>query len=80
MAIVGLDIGNITSIAVSGAETSIIESRLEKATDINRLGVEDIFTYEGDEFVINSGKFENNLLKFEKEKIKQVDYEQLTFF
>lgn len=74
MAIVGLDIGNITTVAISGAETSIIESRIEEATEINKLGVEDIFTYEGQEYVINTGKFENNLLKFEKENFLTLMY------
>lgn len=74
MAIVGVDIGNITSIAVCAEKTSVIESRLEKATEINRLGSEDIFTYEGQEYVVNTGKFENNLLKFEKENFLTLMY------
>lgn len=67
MAIIGIDIGNITTIAVSGAKELIIESRLMKATKINKLGCEDIFTFEGQEYVTNTGAFENNLIKFEKE-------------
>lgn len=67
MAVIGLDIGNITTIALTETKEIIMESRLNKATKINKLGSEDIFTYESQEYVTNAGAFENNLIKFEKE-------------
>ena len=74
MAIVGLDIGNITTVAVSELREIILESRLSKATDINKLGAEEIFTFEEVEYVANSGLFENNLIKHEKENFVTLMY------
>lgn len=74
MAIVGLDIGNITTVAVSELREIILESRLSKATDINKLGSEEIFTFEEVEYVANSGLFENNLIKHEKENFVTLMY------
>lgn len=74
MAIVGLDIGNITTVAVSEYRKVILESRLSKATDINRLGSNEVFVFEETAYVANSGLFENNLIKHEKENFVTLMY------
>lgn len=74
MAIVGVDIGNITTVAVSEYRKIILESRLSKATDINRLGSNEVFGFEETQYVANSGLFENNLVKHEKENFVALMY------
>lgn len=74
MAIVGVDIGNLTTIGVSEDKVLVIESRLEKATELNLLGADDSFRYEGEKYIINSGRFENNFLKYEKENFLGLMY------
>ena len=64
MAIVGVDIGNITSIAVCNDINVVVESRLEKATELNLLGADDSFKYENEKYITNSGRFENNFIKY----------------
>lgn len=72
--VVGLDIGNITSIAMSLEKDLVIESRIERATEINVLGADDTFTFEGETYITNAGRFENNFLKFEKENFLALIY------
>ncbi|WP_455541863.1 ParM/StbA family protein [Intestinibacter sp.] len=74
MAIVGLDFGNITTIAISKDKEMIVESRILEATDINKLGKEDIFKFEGVEYVVNAGHFENNSLKYKKDNFLSLLY------
>ena len=74
MAIVGVDIGNITSIAVCNDINVVVESRLEKATELNLLGADDSFKYENEKYITNSGRFENNFIKHEKENFLGLMY------
>lgn len=74
MAKVGVDIGNITTVAVSESREIVIESRLARATEINKLGSEDVFTFDGVEYIANTGKFENNAVKHEKENFVALMY------
>ncbi|CEK34320.1 putative ATPase,StbA protein [[Clostridium] sordellii] len=74
MQIVSAEIGNITSIATSEiCQPKIIESRIERATDKDELaGLENLVKIDDVEFKLNSGVFENNLFKYEKENFKNL--------
>lgn len=74
MAIVGLDYGNITTVAISKEATIVIESRVSEATDINRLGQKEVFEFNGVEYVANSGHFENNQIKYKKDNFLSLVY------
>lgn len=72
---VGLDIGNITTVGYVQSREIVLESRLQKANDINSLGSDEIFKFNDESFVINRGEFENFPVKFEKE-----NFLKLVFF
>lgn len=72
MAIVGYDGGNITAIATSISGDIVVESRVTEATSLKRLGKKDYFVFEGEELIANSGEFENDLVKFEKENFIKI--------
>lgn len=74
MAIVGLDYGNITTIAISKDNEIVVESRIAEATDINRLGKKEVFGFNGIEYVSNSGHFENNQIKYKKDNFLALIY------
>ena len=73
--IVGLDIGNITTVGYTNNNSIIIESRISLASDINTLGNDEIITFNDEKYILNRGEFENALLKFEKE-----NFLKLVFF
>lgn len=65
--IVGLDIGNITSVAVSEEKTFITESRAKAFEELNNFANADIVEVGGKTLIFGEGDFENNILKHEKE-------------
>jgi plasmid segregation protein ParM len=65
---VAIDIGNITSIGVSNEKEVVIESRIkELEVGIDDFNLNENFECDGIKYISNSGKFENDLLKFNKE-------------
>lgn len=62
---VGVDIGNITSIAIGDREV-IIESIVEEYEQEDNLRPENVFSFDGNRYTLNKGDFENNLLKYKK--------------
>ena len=65
---VAIDIGNITSIGVSNEKEVVIESRIkELEVGIDDFNPNENFECDGIKYISNSGKFENDLLKFNKE-------------
>lgn len=71
--IIGLDLGNITTVVVTSKDTEIFESRLQKSTDIQELGDDTtVLETDGDRFAIGKGEFENNLFKYDKENFIQL--------
>lgn len=72
--IVGLDVGNITTIATSDDMEIVVESRIKEFKNINELSEDDIFEFEGKKYVVGQGSFENNYIKYEKENFLQLLY------
>lgn len=72
--IVGLDIGNITTVCVSNNESIVLESRLKEYTNLDEFGENEIFEFENKKFVVEQGQFENNLIKHEKENFLPLMY------
>lgn len=65
---VSADIGNITSIAVTNGKTFICESRIKKVeSNIDDFSQNEKFIFEGEEYLINEGRFENEMLKYTKD-------------
>lgn len=64
--IVGIDIGNLTSIGYSNLNVSNVESRVKEATRLDELGDGEIFKFGSKVLVTNSGTFENDQVKFKK--------------
>lgn len=64
--IVGIDIGNLTSIGYSNLNEFIVESRVKEATRLDELGDGEIFKFSSKVLVTNSGTFENDQVKFKK--------------
>lgn len=67
--ICGVDLGNITSSIVSSKGSNLIESRIEKATDLGLLGGNDFFELSNTNeiYLLNKCEFENNTYKYEKD-------------
>ncbi|CEP50258.1 StbA family protein [[Clostridium] sordellii] len=65
--ITGIDIGNITTIVVSEDEEIQIESRLKEWSSKDDLGGNEVFEFNGKKYVSESGDFENDVVKHEKE-------------
>lgn len=73
----GVDIGNITSIFsgdITGSGELIIESRIEKYSNVKELGESEIFEIDGEKWVVNQGRFKNEHLKFQKDNFIQLLY------
>lgn len=65
---IGVDIGNLTSIAISNNGSCICESRIKKCEK----GLDDFsqnqkFTIDDEGYLIGEGKYENELLKYKKD-------------
>ena len=77
--IVAVDLGNINTVAVSNEKEIIIESRLKQyeqgADDFNP---NENFKYDGIKYISNSGKYENNLLKYQKDNYLSLLYYSIT--
>lgn len=72
---VACDIGNITSIGMSNEKEIVIESRIKKVeSNIDDFSQNEKFTYENDNYLINEGKFENDILKFKKDNYLMLLY------
>lgn len=72
--VVGTDIGNISTISTSEDNQIIIESRIKEFENINELGANEVFEYEGKKYVVEQGTFENNYIKQNKENFLQLLY------
>ncbi len=65
--IVGIDIGNLTTVAYSNLGEFIVESRVGEASKMDEFVNEgDIFGFNNQILVTNSGTFENDTIKFKK--------------
>lgn len=77
--IVAVDLGNINTVAVSNEKEIIIESRLKQyeqgADDFNP---NENFECDGIKYISNSGKYENNLLKYQKDNYLSLLYYSIT--
>jgi hypothetical protein len=62
----GLDIGNITTVYTTSKKTSIIESRLKEATEVNKLSGSSVLKNNDKEYLVGEGYFENNTFKYRK--------------
>lgn len=67
MEIVGVDIGNITSIACNHDKINIIESRIKDFNVYDTLNSNDVMTIGDKKIVLGQGSFENEYVKHEKE-------------
>ncbi|MFW0906079.1 peptide transporter, partial [Clostridium perfringens] len=72
--ILGLDIGNITSICVGDKEDFITESRLREFEELDDFSGNDIVEINDKKFIFNEGYFENNVVKHEKENFINLLY------
>jgi plasmid segregation protein ParM len=77
--IVAVDLGNINTVAISNEKEIIIESRLKQYEQ----GVDDFnpnenFECDGIKYISNSGKYENNLLKYQKDNYLSLLYYSIT--
>ncbi|MEG2246326.1 MAG: ParM/StbA family protein [Peptostreptococcaceae bacterium] len=72
--VVGIDIGHITSIAVSGTNQICVESRIATANRMHDLGTNEMFEFEEKIYAVNNGDFENNLIKHEKKNFLALIY------
>lgn len=77
--IVAVDLGNINTVAISNEKEIIIESRLKQyeqgADDFNP---NENFECDGIKYISNSGKYENNLLKYQKDNYLSLLYYSIT--
>lgn len=71
ISIIGLDIGNITTIGKSDDSEVIFESRIQ-AFNGNTLIEQDVFEVEGEKYWINRGNFENDIIKYKKSNFKKL--------
>ena len=72
--ILGLDIGNITSICIGEDTEFIVESRIKDYEELNSFSTTDIVEIEGRKMLFNEGYFENNIIKHEKENFLNLVY------
>lgn len=74
-AVVGIDIGNLTSIASCDDSDMIFESRIEKADELMKLaGTSNLITYNNEEYIVGKGIFEKNKFKYKKENFLPLLY------
>lgn len=64
---VGIDIGNITTVAVSGKNQIVFESRLGEVTEYDVLSKARTIELLNETYVIEKGEFENREIKHEKD-------------
>lgn len=64
---VGMDIGNITTVAVSGKNKIVFESRLGEYTEYDRLSKSPTIEVLNETYVVEKGEFENREIKHEKD-------------
>ena len=64
---VGVDIGNITTVAVSGKNSIVFESRLGEMTEYDVLGKAKTIELLNETYVVEKGEFENKEVKHEKD-------------
>lgn len=72
--ILGLDIGNLTTVCVSSDNSIIFESRFKPYQQLNHFGEDDVFEIDSNKFIFEEGYFENNLIKHEKENFITLIY------
>ncbi len=72
--ILGLDIGNITSICIGEDTEFIVESRIKDYEELNSFSTTDIVEIDGRKMLFNEGYFENNIIKHEKENFLNLVY------
>lgn len=72
--ILGLDIGNLTTVCVSENNEVVFESRLKPYQQLNRFSGNDVFEIDNQKFIFEEGYFENNLIKHEKENFINLVY------
>ena len=66
--IVGIDVGNLTTVAVSETKTVVCDSRVKKVeSNLDDFNKNEKFTFEGEKYLADSGSFENDILKYTKE-------------
>lgn len=66
--IVAVDLGNILVKAVGSTKTFICESRIRKVqSNLDEFSQNERFTFDGEDYLINTGSFENDILKFKKD-------------
>lgn len=64
---VGIDIGNITTVAVCGKNQKVFESRLGEYTEYDRLRNAPTIELLNETYVVEKGEFENREIKHEKD-------------
>ena len=74
ISIVGLDVGNITTVCVSDDKNVVIESRLKEYTNLDELGENEVIEFDNKRYVVEQGQFENNLIKHEKDNFLPLMY------
>ena len=72
--ILGLDIGNITSICIGEDTEFMVESRIKDYEELNSFSTTDIVEIDGKKMLFNEGYFENNIIKHEKENFLNLVY------
>lgn len=72
--IVGIDVGNISTIGVSEDKAVVVESRLKKWSELDNLGQNDVMEFNGEKYVMEQGDFENELVKHDKENFLPLLY------
>ena len=72
--ILGLDIGNLTTVCGSETNEVVFESRLKPYQQLNRFSGNDVFEIDNQKFIFEEGYFENNLIKHEKENFINLVY------
>ena len=77
--IVAVDLGNINTVAISNEKEIIIESRLKQYEQgVDDLNPNENFECDGIKYISNSGKYENNLLKYQKDNYLSLLYYSIT--
>ena len=73
--IVGIDVGNLTTVAVSETKTFVCDSRVKKVeSNLDDFNKNEKFTFEGEKYLADSGSFENDILKYTKENYLSLLY------
>ena len=65
---IAVDLGNLTTIAMSDENLFISESRIKEFEQgIDDFNINEKFEFEGKKYISQEGRFENDLLKYNKE-------------